>query len=96
VAGNEEIADWQSSYLADTKAPDEIKTDVLKHQFTHYSLDISLAIIDLNKLPKKVADEESIAFVVPSDLPQYGLPTPVRKLLSMELIPSPNCGRGPG
>jgi A/G-specific adenine glycosylase len=90
VAANEEIADWQSSYLADTKIPDEIKTDVLKHQFTHYSLDISLAVIDLNKLPKKVADQESIAFVAPKDLSQYGLPTPVRKLLSMHLVPNPN------
>ena len=89
VAGNEDIADWQSSYLADTKSPGEIKPDVLKHQFTHYSLDISLALIDLNKLPQKVADQNSIAFVAPSELPQYGLPTPVRKLLSMELSPNP-------
>ena len=92
VTGNEEIANWQSSYLADTQAPDTIKTDILKHQFTHYSLDISLAVIDLNKLPRKVADEESIAFVAPSDLPQYGLPTPVRRLLSKELDSGSKAG----
>ena len=85
VAANEEIADWQISYLADTQSPDEIMPNLLKHQFTHYSLDISLAVIDLDKLPGKVADEEGIAFVAPGELSQYGLPTPVRKLLSMEL-----------
>jgi len=92
VTGNEEIANWQSSYLADTQAPDEIKNDVLKHQFTHYSLDISLAVIDLDKLPQKVADQESIAFVAPSDLSQYGLPTPVRKLLSKDLDSGSKAG----
>ncbi len=89
VVGNEDIADWQFSYLAATQSPDEIKPNVLKHQFTHYSLDISLAVIDLNELPRKVADEEGIAFVAPKELSQYGLPTPVRKLLLMELDPSP-------
>ncbi len=89
MAGNADIADWQSSFLADTHSPDEIKTGVLKHQFTHYSLDISLAVIDLDELPRKIADEEGIAFVAAKELSQYGLPTPVRKLLSMELDPSP-------
>ncbi len=89
MAGNEDIADWQSCHLADTQPPDEIKPNALKHQFTHYSLDISLAVIDLDELPRKVADEEGIAFVAPKELTQYGLPTPVRKLLSMELDPSP-------
>ena len=73
VACDEDIADWQSSYLAATQSPEEIKPNVLKHQFTHYSLDISLAVIDLDELPQKVADEESIAFVAPKELSQYGL-----------------------
>ena len=81
VAGSEEIGDWQSSHLACVKAPDEINTNVLKHQFTHFSLDISVAVIDLDRLPARVADEDNIAFVAGSELAGYGLPTPVRKLL---------------
>ena len=81
VAGREEIGDWQSSHLACEKPPDEIKTNVLKHQFTHFNLDISVAVIDLDQLPARVADEDNIAFVTSSELPGYGLPTPVRNLL---------------
>ncbi len=81
VAGREEIGDWQSSHLACEKPPNEIKTNVLKHQFTHFSLDISVAVIDLDQLPARVADEDNIAFVTSSELPGYGLPTPVRKVL---------------
>jgi A/G-specific adenine glycosylase len=82
VTGREDIGDWQSTHLACAKAPDEIKINVLKHQFTHFSLDISVAMIDLDRLPARVADEDNIAFVAGSELAGYGLPTPVRKLLS--------------
>ena len=81
VGDREEISNWQSSNLACTKPPDEIKNNVLKHQFTHFSLDISIAVIDLERLPARVADEDNIAFVTSSELAGYGLPTPVRKLL---------------
>jgi len=86
VGGKEEIEDWQAGSLACAQPPSEIKTNVLKHQFTHFSLDISVAVIDLDRLPARVADEENIAFVARADLSRYGLPTPVRKLLSDEMI----------
>jgi A/G-specific adenine glycosylase len=85
VGGKEEIEDWQAGNLACASPPGEIKTNVLKHQFTHFSLDISVALIDLDRLPERVADEENIAFVATVDLSKYGLPTPVRKLLTNEI-----------
>jgi A/G-specific adenine glycosylase len=81
VVDSKEIGDWQTSNLACLKSPDEIKSNVLKHQFTHFSLDISVAVIDLDELPHRVADEDNIAFVANSELARYGLPTPVRQLL---------------
>ena len=83
VAGNDEIHAWQSNHLASTQTPDEIKKGVLKHQFTHYSLDISLAVIDMQKLPGKVSDDENMVFVKMDRLSDYGLPTPVRRLLQI-------------
>jgi A/G-specific adenine glycosylase len=84
VVDSEAIEDWQASNLACAKSPDEIKTNVLKHQFTHFSLDISIAVIALDELPGKIADEENMTFVATAELSKYGLPTPVRKLLINE------------
>jgi len=100
VVDSEAIGDWQASNLACTKSPDEIKTNVLKHQFTHFSLDISIAVIALDELPGRVADENNIALVTTARLSEYGLPTPVRKILSSK-VDTPFCtlspsGRGQG
>jgi A/G-specific adenine glycosylase len=81
VAGNEAIADWQTKYLATTQVPDRIKKNILKHQFTHYSLDISLAVIEIQKLPRQIADQDNMVFVTVDQLPDYGLPTPVKRIL---------------
>jgi A/G-specific adenine glycosylase len=86
VGGKEEIEDWQTGNLACEKPPNQIKINVLKHQFTHFSLDISVALIDLDRLPEKVADEDNIVFVAAGNFSEYGLPTPVRKLLSNEMF----------
>jgi A/G-specific adenine glycosylase len=85
VVDSEGIAEWQTHNLASEKAPNTINTNVLKHQFTHFSLDISLAVIDLEEMPSKVADEENMTFVTTAELSKYGLPTPVRKLLSSKI-----------
>lgn len=81
VADTGEIEAWQTDNLATTKTPDEIKSGVLKHQFTHFSLDISLAVIEMQKLPDQVADGDNMAFVEVERLSEYGLPTPVKKIL---------------
>ena len=81
VKDNNEIDEWQQNHLTCTQLPDQIKTNILKHQFTHYSLDISLAVIEMQKLPYQVADEENMAFVTLEQISDYGLPTPVKRLL---------------
>ena len=73
---------WQQSFLRTTQAPQKVQPDVIRHQFTHFSLDISLAIIEFDSLPARIADVENYAWVDPADLTARGLPTPVRKLLS--------------
>ena len=73
---------WQQSFLHTTRAPRKVQRDVIRHQFTHYSLDISLAIIELDAPPTPVADQDNYAWIEPADFAAHGLPTPVRKLLS--------------
>ena len=85
VNGSEEIADWQSDNIACTKKADEIKPNVMRHQFTHFSLDISIALIALEQLPDRIADESDMAFVSAARLSEYGLPTPVSKLLMIAM-----------
>jgi len=73
---------WQLSFLSTSQAPKMIQENVIRHQFTHYSLDISLAIIELEQLPQKIFDSDNYVWVEIENLASHGLPTPVRKLLS--------------
>jgi A/G-specific adenine glycosylase len=85
VESSQGLNEWQRQNLNSLKAPGDIKVDLLRHQFTHFSLDISVAVIELDQLPSKVSDTIDIAFVECGALSKYGLPTPVSKILSMEL-----------
>ena len=73
---------WQRSFLAIDESPARIQQNVIHHQFTHYSLDISLAIVELDELPEHISDDDNYAWVELATLADYGLPTPVRKLLA--------------
>ena len=73
---------WQQSFLSMTQAPKLVQQAVIRHQFTHYSLDISLAIIEMEQLPQQIFDSDNYAWVDIDALANHGLPTPVRKLLS--------------
>jgi len=77
----DEIAEWQRQHLSITSPYRSLAENLLKHQFTHFSLDISLATIELDRLPPKVSDNENMEFVAIENLPNYGLPTPVRRIL---------------
>ena len=81
VDDDDGIGEWQQNNLAFTQLPTQVKTNILKHQFTHYSLDISLAVIEIQKLPRQIADEDNMVFVTVDQLPDYGLPTPVKRIL---------------
>jgi len=91
VASCADIDDWQRQHLSTASPHSTIAENLLRHQFTHFSLDISLAIIELERLPTKVSDNENLAFVAAEQLPDYGLPTPVRKIL--ENHSGRYCGR---
>jgi len=82
VDGKEDVQLWQQSFLSTTQAPQKIQQDVIRHQFTHYSLGISLAIVEMDTLPDHVSDADNYAWVEIEDLASHGLPTPVRKLLA--------------
>ncbi len=77
----DEIADWQERCLMCQYPTLSISEKLIRHQFTHFSLDISVAEIELRALPKKISDNENIEFVEFNRLAEYGLPTPVRKIL---------------
>lgn len=85
VEDREQIGDWQARHLQQEKPPVDIRENLMKHQFTHYSLDISLAIIDIEQMSAGIADGDRYRFIAPDALPDYGLPTPVRRLLEQSM-----------
>jgi len=83
VESDQQISEWQNQNLGYSKEPKEIKVDCLHHQFTHFSLDISVAVIELDQLPAKVSDTVNFEFIDHQQLPNYGLPTAVSKILAL-------------
>ena len=81
VERERDIEPWQQSYLNTTQPPRHIQRRALRHQFTHYSLDISLATIELERRPAHVSDPDNYQWIAVRELPSRGLPTPVRRLL---------------
>ncbi len=76
-----EVADeagvMETAWLSSTEYAYDWRPKVLQHQFTHYSLDISLAVIETDQL----IDSGALAWVEWQHLGEYGLPAPVRKIL---------------
>lgn len=67
----------ESAWLSSTEYAYDWRPKVMQHQFTHYSLDISLAVIET----ELVIDSGALAWVEWQHLGEYGLPAPVRKIL---------------
>jgi A/G-specific adenine glycosylase len=88
VESDQDLSEWQNQNLGYSKAPKEVKVNLLRHQFTHFSLDISVAVIELDELPARVSDTANFEFIDQQALPNYGLPTPVRKILALKLSAS--------
>jgi A/G-specific adenine glycosylase len=78
----DDIGQWQGRNIGNQAAVEKVSNDLLKHQFTHYSLCISVAEIMLDALPGRISENGNMTFVPMSELSEYGLPTPVRKILS--------------
>ena len=86
VADVDEISVWQARYLSARPAALSagnlsINEQVMQHQFTHFNLHISVAMMELDHLPAKIADGCDLQFVAFEHLADYGLPTPVREIL---------------
>ena len=78
----DQVSTWQqANYLPDLVA-NSFEEKLLRHKFTHFNLDISVAKFELKKLPERIADAVNWRWVPVSDLAEYGLPTPVRKILN--------------
>lgn len=86
VSHIDEINQWQQAHLGLEAAVASINENVIRHQFTHFSLDISVAVTELNRLPEKLADSDSYEFVQLDALSAYGLPTPVKKILKQLIV----------
>ncbi|MCP4430798.1 MAG: A/G-specific adenine glycosylase [Gammaproteobacteria bacterium] len=78
----DEIDMWQEKNLSLRSPHLSINENMIRHQFTHFSLDISVAVFELKTLPSKIVDSDDCVFVSPAKIPLYGLPTPVRKILT--------------
>jgi len=81
AANQTEIKSWQKINRVTQVPPSSISENLIRHQFTHYSLDISVAEFTLERLPEKIADNENMKFVAFDNIAEFGLPTPVRKIL---------------
>ncbi len=81
VEDKKEIELWQQRYWSQCPSLLSISDHVIRHQFTHFSLDISVAFFELDAVPGKIADSDDIHFVHFERLAEYGLPTPVRQIL---------------
>ena len=79
-----DIENWQQRHLSAKASTLSICENLIRHQFTHFSLDISVANIDLKQLPQLVS-EDNLEFLSMRRLQDYGLPTPVRKILEQSI-----------
>jgi len=79
-----EIRRWHEDHFRCQFSSISISENLIRHQFTHFSLDISVAEISLDALPNKLSDNHDLDFVAFNDLGDYGLPTPVRKILAKD------------
>jgi A/G-specific adenine glycosylase len=88
VESGQQLSEWQNQNLGYSQAPKEVKVDILRHQFTHFSLNISVAIIELDQLPTRISDTANFEFIDQQALANYGLPTAVSKILALKLSAS--------
>ena len=86
VSNCDEITHWQQVHLGLEAPVNSISENIIRHQFTHFSLDISVAVTELTLPPAKLADSASYEFVPLNEISAYGLPTPVKKILNELLV----------
>ena len=85
----ESLAGWQFQQLGDSAEANNIREKMLKHQFSHFDLSISLVEIEVSQSFVKssensVHENNQFQWVARHDLQHYGLPAPVEKILSLQ------------
>ncbi|MFT5504275.1 MAG: A/G-specific adenine glycosylase [Gammaproteobacteria bacterium] len=81
VTETDDIVTWQLAAIGLSQIPQKTHANLLRHQFTHYSLDISLAIVDLDQFPVQISDNDNFRWIDLNAIANYGLPTPVKSIL---------------
>lgn len=86
----DQLADWQLHQTGLTASVSDKHSALLKHQFSHYDLTISLAEVQVSKSfihhsSQQVREEQCLRWVHWREIGDYGLPAPVCKILSMQM-----------
>jgi A/G-specific adenine glycosylase len=82
-----ELGDWQLRKMGKSFSEVSLHHKVLQHNFSHFDLDISLALVDLSNRHvdtsvSAIHDEDDLSWIEQDALDCYGLPAPVSRLLS--------------
>lgn len=83
----EHLDAWQHKVLGQTEKADSCRENILRHQFSHFDLSISIAQIPLSKVrldvtTTSVNDGDQFQWIERNGLHNFGLPAPVLKILS--------------
>jgi A/G-specific adenine glycosylase len=81
-----QLESWQQQHLGQVQQLSETLENSLLHKFTHFDLSLSVARVDFpqsDKLPapEMVAESDGYQWIAREQLAQYGLPTPIQKIL---------------
>jgi A/G-specific adenine glycosylase len=80
-----QLDSWQLQHLGQVEKVSEVLEKSLLHKFTHFDLSMSIARVELSGQPaaKMVSESERYQWIDRLQLDQYGLPTPIQKILSL-------------
>lgn len=79
-----QLESWQLQHLGQLQQVSQTIENSLLHKFTHFDLSLSIARVDMTKLPLSeiVAESGGYQWIEREQLARYGLPTPIQKILS--------------
>lgn len=85
----EQLESWQSEHLGEVTALKQQYSKLLLHRFSHFDLEISLGVAELENFSvHQVADEETgLHWVDIKDLNNLGMPSPMLSLLDKAGLP---------
>ncbi|MCK5664408.1 MAG: A/G-specific adenine glycosylase [Thiotrichaceae bacterium] len=83
------LPDWQAQQIGQCAEINSLNKKMLKHQFSHFDLSISLVEIIVPKSfvtssESKVSESNRLQWVEWGELENHGLPAPVEKILSLQ------------